>query len=560
VTEIPPDAGSTENTTFTVDDEDAGELTAVTGSTEEVILAYSADIKNDSSDTCVSNVPAHFEAMVFLEETAAGTVEATFNDSSPCAFTDFYARRAQTQCAIAQNGESVRFKLNAAFNGFHSMAVGLSPVDAPPVDWLPEGTGRHGPASFNLVAGPIESVAGQVTYTAPFFQPWQASAVDTQDKMDTSGDFVRFEVSVGTGVDVVLIDNSQANLFNPYTSPFTGFHFREDIVGSPYFWIGDSFAYNGQTVYPYAATDYFTMTRVGSTDVEFKQNTLVVETVPVTFPTHTNVATFMGRWAWDAGTSDYTLRPFIQNAFIQIGGSDCVRGSFNYYATVPGSVPTTIQFADLNQWAVYFTYFGSSPIDATIFDPNAAASPNTPVFGCDLNTQFEFSLVGGNVVLTVTDWVDYADFMTTKVGNVTTWVYTRPFADTDDFVLQAPYSTYPTGPPVFPFQSMEYAFVNQAANQPLRLATIIQENYDPFTPITGMGLTDVNFTFVPDAGAGPMSYAGQMTQSTLQKAGTEALAPSNFHYKQSFLASAPDNTVITVDDVNDSTHGYKRSS
>jgi hypothetical protein len=74
------------------------------------------------------------------------------------------------------------------------------------------------------------------------------------------------------------------------------------------------------------------------------------------------------------------------------------------------------------------------------------------------------------------------------------------------------------------------------------------------------GIKDTVFTFAPDPTVGPMSYAGQMTQSTLQKAGTEVLAPSNFHYKQSFLATAPDNTAITVDDVNDSTHAYKRSS
>jgi hypothetical protein len=58
-----------------------------------------------------------------------------------------------------------------------------------------------------------------------------------------------------------------------------------------------------------------------------------------------------------------------------------------------------------------------------------------------------------------------------------------------------------------------------------------------------------------------MSYAGHMTENASQRAGTEALAPSQYHYKQSFLASTPADTAITVDDVNSpSTHAYKRSS
>jgi hypothetical protein len=565
VTEIPPDAGSTENTTFTVDDEDAGELTAVTGSTEEVILAYSADIKNDSSDTCVSNVPAEFEALVYLTETEPGTVIATFNDNGPCFFTDYLARRAQSVCTIASDGESVTWKLNAPFNGFHQMFVGLSPLDSPPVIQVPSGPGGYQAAVFNHLVGPVNSAPSQVTYTAPYGIPFApaAYAADTEHHLASSSDFFEFRVlNIGIGVDVGLIDNLTANApFNPYTSPLVTIHIREEIIGSPFFWISDTFTYNGETTYPYSETDNFRLTRNGA-DIDITLNGFAVETfTPAVMPTNLSPYTYMGHWGWDAVIPGYTLQPGIKQAFVQIAAANCVRSTFNYLSTVPGSVPTPIEVCDCNQWAVNFNYFTAGPtIDATIFDPNAAASPNTPAFGCDLNTIFTLSLVGGNVLLTVDGWIDYADFMTTVVGNTATWLYTRPYADTDDFVLQPPYNGFSVGVPTFPFLSFPYAFVNQAANQPLRLVTIIDQSYDPVTPIIDMGITDVSFVFVPAAGAGPMNYAGQMTQNTVERAGTETAAPSNYHYKQSFLASAPDNTAITVDDVNDSTHGYKRSS
>jgi hypothetical protein len=357
----------------------------------------------------------------------------------------------------------------------------------------------------------------------------------------------------------VLIDNSQANLFNPYTSPFTGLHFREDIVGTPYFWIGDSFAYNGQTTYSYAATDTFYMTRTSPTEVEIRKNAAVIETVTVTFPTHTNVATFMGRWGWDSGTSDYTLQPFIQNVFVRIGGTDCVEGNFTQLSCTTVGTHTGNQLPESNIWGVQLDPGTGVVGDATVHDKNGPNSPIAPVFGYNESTQLEFALVGGMVVLTVTDWVTYADNMTTVVGNVATWNYTVPYADTDNFVLHAPASGFAVGNPTFPFPSIEYNFVNQTTNAPLRLALMCSGDSNYALP-SHAGIKDTVFTFAPDPTVGPMSYAGQMTQSTLQKAGTEVLAPSNFHYKQSFLATAPDNTAITVDDVNDSTHAYKRSS
>jgi hypothetical protein len=558
VTEIPPDAGSTENTTFTVDDEDAGELTAVTGSTEEVILAYSADIKNDSSDTCVSGVPAEFEAFVYMTESEAGTCVTSTADASACNFTDFAGRRAQTVCTIAQDGDSVVFKPNLVNQD--GMWVYLSPLDAPPRVLNALGPTRYQAAVFNLASGPMEIVAGRVAYTAPIDQLWRGYACDTQDDLDTNADFVQFEVAVHTSLDVVLIDNSQANLFNPYTSPFTGLHFREDIAGTPYFWIGDSFAYNGQTTYSYAATDYFTMTRVGSTDVEIRKNVTVLETVPVTFPTHTNVATFMGRWGWDAGTSDYSLQPFIQNVFVRIGGTDCVEGNYQQLSCTVAGTHTGNQIPESNIWGIQFDAGNGTVGDATVHDKNGPNNPIAPVFGYNESTQIEFALVGGNVVLTVTDWVTYADNMTTKVGNVATWDYTVPYADTDNFVLQPPASGYAVGNPTNPFPSIEYAFVDQTANQPLRLALMCNANSNYALP-SHAGIKDTVFTFAPDPTVGPMSYAGQMTENTLKRAGTEALAPTNYHYKQSFLASTPADTAITVDDVNSpSTHSYKRSS
>jgi hypothetical protein len=112
---------------------------------------------------------------------------------------------------------------------------------------------------------------------------------------------------------------------------------------------------------------------------------------------------------------------------------------------------------------------------------------------------------------------------------------------------------------VFPFPSFEYDFTPGVPNMPLRLVTIVANNYDPFTPIDHMGLKDVAFTFVPDSGAGPMSYAGVMRQDAVNRDGPSVAVPTEYRYKQSFLATAPDDTNITVDDFNASQHGYKRS-
>jgi hypothetical protein len=197
--------------------------------------------------------------------------------------------------------------------------------------------------------------------------------------------------------------------------------------------------------------------------------------------------------------------------------------------------------------------------DASVFDRNGPNGLLAPVFGYNESTQLKFELTGGNVKLTVTDWVSYADNMS-AVGNIATWDYTEPYANTDAFVLQPPSSGFAIGPPTNPFPSIEYAFVDGVANQPLRLVLMCGGDSNYALP-NHAGIKDTVFTFAPDPTVGPMSYAGQMTESATQRAGTEALAPSQYHYKQSFLASTPADTAITVDDVNSpSTHAYKRSS
>jgi len=556
VEEIPPDNAS-EIYAPTTDLRDTYAMNDVAGTgANQVYLTHRAYVRADTPAECgVSDVPANFEAFVYMEQTEAGSCLTGVHDTSSCHFTDFVARRAQSTCTIGSNTESVRFKINLVNQD--GMWVFLTPLNAPPRALNASGPSRYSSAVFNGNNRNVEVTPAQVRYSLPYYQPWLGYAVDTQDNLDSTSDFVEFRVlNIGIGIDVVLIDNADANLFNPYTSPLTGFHFREDVIGSPYFWIGNSFAYNGETIYSYSETDNFKMTRNG-TDVQIRQNATLLETIPVTYPTHTNVAVFAGRWGWDAAgiPPAYSLRPGIKQCFVQIGGSDCVIGNYTQLTClVPGTFTgASAAPSETSQWGVEFDPGDGTVGDATVFDSGGPNSPNTPVFGYDENTQLEFSLSGGNVILTVTDWVNYADNMTTVVGNVATWIYTRPFADTDDFTLQAPASGYSIGVPTFPFPALEYAFVNAEPNAPLRLGVICSGDSDYALP-DHAGVKEVEFTFL--ATENPSQYAGVMRQDSVDRVGTVSeVSASEFRFNQSFQSSTPADTPVTLTDANAAEHG-----
>lgn len=556
VEEIPPDGASEVYAPIT-DLRDTYQMDDVAGTgTNHVYLTHRAYVRADTPAECsVSDTPASFEAFVYMEQTEPGTCLTSVHDTSACNFTDFVSRRAQSTCTINANAEAVRFKINLVNQD--GMWVFLTPLDAPPRVLNASGGSRYTSAVFNGNNRNVEVTPAQVRYSLPYYQPWLGYAVDTQDNLDSTSDFVEFRVlNIGTGVDVVLIDNAEANVFNPYTSPLTGFHFREDVIGSPYFWIGNSFAYNGETIYSYSETDNFKMTRNG-TDVQMRQNASLLETIAVTFPTHTNVAAFMGRWGWDGSgiPPAYSLRPGIKQCFVQIGGTDCVIGNYTQLTClVPGTFTgASAAPKETSQWGVQFDPGDGVTGDATVFDPGGPNSPNTPVFGYNEDTQLEYSLVGGSVVLTITDWVSYADNMTTVVGNVATWTYTRPFADTDDFTLQAPASGYSVGVPTFPSPSLEYAFVNAEANAPLKLGVICSGNSDFALP-EHAGVKDVNWTFL--ATENPTEYAGVMRQDGADRTGTVTEASSaGFRFNRSFQSSTPSDTPVTLADANEAEHG-----
>lgn len=550
VDEIPPDDETTENTTDTITDKDLGAMQAAgTASSDEVYLAYTAYVKSDSDGSCVSGDPALFEAFVWTEETDPGEVHTSANDTSPCTLTDFISRRAQSVCTISENGESVVFKPGPA-PSVDAYYVGLSPLDAPPRLQVPTDPSYYSMAiwSFGGVGDPkgvnTEQVAGATRYLLPWYQPWLGYSVDTEDQLDTAGDFFEFKLlNNGIGIDVGLMDNQQSNIFNPYTSPLTAFHFRVDSGNGPYFWIGPSFSYDGQTVYTYSATDNFKLVR-NDPNIQVYQNGVLLETIAVTMPLNVSAFAFMGRWGYDTLTNSYSLRPGIKQAFVQIGGSNCVTAHYVYAML---STSWDIIFPpEMQQWGIQFI---DSFAEGLIFDPGATHGP-FPLFGYDADTTVTFVLSGGNVVVEIRDYV-YLDLIT-DVGGVGVYTYTIPFANTDDFVQSPPITV---GPPSFPSSTLEYDFPTPGANAPLRLVTVFGGDNGGVE----RSISDVEFTFNP--GAGPANYAGVMRKSSTDKQGSAAAVPTpDYRYAQSFLASTPQDAEITINDYEASAHGYEYES
>ena len=554
VNEVPPDSETTENTAATTGLRDSFQMQTAGGTgDDQAHLAYTGFVEVDTPAECGSSgSAANFEAFVYMTQPAAGTVETSTSDTSPCNLTDFVSRRAQSLCTIKAEGESVTFKPNADNTGAYYAF--LTPLNAPPRVQNAAGPTRYQAAIFApTVSQNVEVVPAEARYLLPNYQPWMGYAVDTQDQLDSNGDFVDFQVSYqGIGLDAGLLDNATVNSFNPYTSELIALHFREDVIGSPYYWIGTSFTYAGETTYSFLDTDIFTILRSGG-NVIIKQNGIVKETIPITYPTHTNFFAFMGKWGWDAAAlpPSYSLRPGVRNVFVRIGGTDCVTAIYTYNNLVAGTWLTAHQF-EWGQWGVEFNSGGSGG-DATVYDPNNPNTPTVPVFGFDTNTTIQFALVGGNVVLTVTDFVSYCDNFDSVVGPVGTYTYSRPYADTDDFQILPPADAYPIGPPVFPFPSMEFAYTNGVANMPLRLGVVCTENSDFALPDRA-GVRSTSFQFI--AGQNPTGYAGYMSAGS-DKDGNTVIVPTTYAYRQSMLSTDPDGNPITINSFNAATgHGY----
>lgn len=549
VNETPPDSGTTNNITDTVDDKDVFGMAEATSSDGQAYLAYSAFLTSDIPSECVSNDPVTFEALVYMEQTDPSEVHTSASDTSACNLTDFVGRRAQTVCSLKQNGDKVTYRPNASTTGtFYAF---LTPLDAPPRIQNASGPSRYSACIFNAGYN-MENVGARVSYTLPFTQPWNGLAVDTNDMLDTAGDFFEFHLSeIGIGIDAGLMNNAVVPpvAFSPYTSELIGFHFREDVEGSPYYWIGPSFAYAGETIYSISGDPKFKLVR-NDPNIELYEDFTLRETfTPGVMPTHLNPFVFAGRWGF-VSPFGYIRRPGIKEAFVSIGGSDCVTATYLYDNLDPGSWSEPPTWTEWLQWGVEFDING----DALILDPNNPGVPDNPVFGYDINTRLEFSLEGGSVVLRIYDWINYLDNITNDAG-VGVFTYSRGFSNTDDFVLG---SAWPVGPPVFPFPSLESTYPTTATSMPLRLACVATENSDFALPAQA-GIKDVAFTFVGESGPAP--FAGVMRQSGTNRLGTSAEAPSTeYRYKQSMLSTTPGDTNITANEFNDAQHGYSKEA
>jgi hypothetical protein len=542
VNEIPPD-GTSEVYASTTDLHDTYEMTDAAGTgTNQVYLTHRAYVKTDTPAECgVNGELANFAAFVFAEQDAPGSVIPTFLSSSPCNFTDFQNHRAQTICTISANGESVKFKPTVVdTSGF---SVCLSPLDAPPRRCNQTFPGGQYVANFNSIRNMI-SVPSRVIYPLPFYQPWAGYALCTEIRGDNTGDFFQFEINgEGTSMEVGVVDHDYDVALDPYSPTLGAFHFREDLEGLQYFYVGENFSHDTEPTFTYAEGDIFTVTRTAST-FEFRQSgVLRGTTTPGVMPLHAYAFTVAGRWGYRLGS--YSVRPELRNALWVVAGQGCIICTFTDGCVVPETDANhMITDDETGQWGILF--LGFEPTVALIADPGINRfDAVTPGFGWDETTEITFKLEGGLVKLEVRNWL-YLDLMT-NVGGVGTYTYTRPFSDTDDFILQPPFSTAPIGIPVSPFPSMEYAFVNGVANLPLRLVPLFQFDEES-------GINSVEFTFVE--GQNPSQYAGLMRQDGADRVGSVTEAPTSaFAYRQSFQSSTPADTPITLDDANEAQHG-----
>lgn len=555
VDEIPPDGDTSQNSAADIDQRDNFTMQDVAGTgTNQVYLAYTGYVRADTPAECgVSDSPATFEAFVYTEQTDPGEVHTTAPTGAPCNLSDFVSGRAQTTCTIAQDGEKVTFKpLTVSPVNTDAYFVGLSPLNAPPRLQSPQAPGYYAAAGFHpktpidggfTLAANVNTTAipGRVSYDLPWYQPWLGVASDDQDSLELAGDFFEFDLlDDGIGVDVGFASNADiAAPFNPYTTPLIAFHFREDIEGSPYFWISASFGYAGETIYTHAPGDRYRLVR-NDPNIELYQNASLLETfVTGGLPTIVNPYVFVGRWGF-ISPFGYIRQPGIKNAFVQVASNDCCPASYDY-ALLSGSF--TSNAPECQQWGVKFN---ASFADAFIYDPGSTHGP-FPAFEYDADTRLEYSLESGNVVLRIYDPVSLSSIP--DVAGVGTWTYTIPYANTDDFALQG--SPPGVGPPDFPDDTLEYDFPTPGANAPLRLAFIRGADNGGVS----QGLTDVSFTFI--TGVSPSTFTGFMRQDAADRSGTTTEAPTgNYAYRQSFLSSTPADTPITLDDCNEGTHGY----
>jgi hypothetical protein len=549
VSEVPPDTGTTENSTDTDAAKDTFPMDTAPSGDRQAYLAYSAFVTSDSPPECgVSGDPARFEAFTYTEQTSLGEVHTTPPTGPPCNLSDFVSRRAQTVCTVSQDGEKVTFKPLSVAVQTDAYFVALTPLDAPPRLQDPLAPSYYAAAGFHPKEATIGfnwtnninciAIPGHVSYTLPWYQPWQGLAADTSDVMNTSGDFFEFDLlEDGIGIDVGVVENEVAPApFSPYTSPIIAFHFREDTPGSPYFWISPSFGYAGETIYNHSPGDHYKIVR-NDPDLELYQNGFLLETFPLGVFANPIPYTFMGRWGYVAPFG-YIRRPGITNAFVQIGALNCCPAFYDY-ACLDGQFQANAP--EMQQWGVKFN--DGFP-DCFIYDPGSTHGP-WPQAGYDANTRFEFSLESGNIVMRIYDPTFLSGIP--NIAGVGTWTYTIPYANTDDFVLQAPIAV---GPPDFPSLTLEYDFPTPGANAPLRLGVIFGADNAGVT----QGLVDVSFTFV--GGGGPESIAGVMRQSGSNRLGTVAEVPTSYRYCQSMLSSTPSDGIITADEFNDAQHGY----
>lgn len=554
VNETPPNEGTTENSTDTIDATDTMGMQDESGD-EEVIVAYSAFVVAGAPPECgASGDPATFEAFVYTEQTDPGEVHTTPPTGPPCNLSDFVSRRAQSVCTIGKNGEKVTFKPLSVNVQTDAYFVALTPLDKPPRLQDPSAPGYFAQANFHPKGEAVPvigfsladnvnttAVPGRVSYNLSWFEPWQGLASDTDDIMNTSGDFFEFKLlNDGISIDVGVIENNIVTApFSPYSSPTVAFHFREHIPGAPFFWIGPSFGYANETIYNHNPGDTYRIVR-NDPNIELYQNGFLLETFTPGVLNNLVAYTFMGRWGFDAPFG-YTKRPGITDAFVQIGALDCCPAFYDY-ACLDGQFQANAP--EMQQWGVKFN--DGFP-DCFIYDPGSTHGP-FPQAGYDANTRWEFSLEGGNVVMRIYNPTFLSGIP--NVGGVGTWTYTIPYANTDDFRLQSPISF---GPPDFPNQTLEYEFVDAQANQPLRLGVIFGADNFGVT----QGLIDVSFTFAGESTSGPMK--GVMVQDTNTRLGTQLEPPTDvYRYRQSMLASTPTDEPITVADFNESQHGYRR--
>lgn len=542
INEDPPDSDATNNSTTTIAAKDDFAMSDVAG-TSEAMIAYRSFAQTTQPAECVSGNLATFGAFVFAEQDAPGSVIPTFLPSPPCNFTDFPNHRAQSVCTIRENGESVKFKLSVIdTSGFK---VCLSPLDAPPRVCSQTFPGGQYVANYNSRRNTF-STASRLVYGLPWYQPWAGYGLCTEIRGDSNGDEFSFKINgEGTSMEVGLVDHDYDVALDPYSPTLGAFHFREDIEGLPYFYIGPNFSYSGETIYSYVDGDSFKIRRT-ATAFEFRHNGILLETItPVSMPLHAYAFSVMGRWGYRLG--GYSVRPEVVNGLWTVSGAGCILCNFSEECVRPETDTNhMIAVSEVGQWGILF--LGFEPTVALIADPAIDRfDPVTPGFGWDLNTEITFKLEGGFVVLEVRNWL-YLDLMT-DVGGVGTYTYSRPFSQTDDFALQAPANTFPIGLPVFPFHSMEFAFTNGVPNMPLRLVPLFEFD-EP------SGINSVQFTFNDNDTAARL--AGIMNQSGTTKSGTSSPAPETFRFKQSFLGTDPSGEPVTIASYNDASHGYTR--